>query len=918
MSYKDSLNLPKTGFPMKANLPNMEPEILKKWDDIDLNKLINDDRKGKESFILHDGPPYANGHIHIGTTFNKILKDFIVKYKNIRGFYSPYVPGWDCHGMPIEHNVTKNLGERAKDYPKFKLRKKCRAYAEKFVNQQKKEFHRLGVHGYWDDPYITMSRVYESTIIENFGKLVEKGYIYRGQRPIHWCPKCSTALAGNEIEYDNRPSPSIFVKLKLSGEDKHILIWTTTPWTLPANVATAMHPREEYAEIETPEGVLILADKLKEEVMKKLGFEEYKVIKKTRPADYEGLEYAHPIFKNKKGRVILADYVTMETGSGIVHIAPGHGYEDYQESLKNDLPLISPVDEEGKFTDYAEKYAGQFVFDANENILKDLKDEGTLLYSGTIDHSYPICWRCKSELIFRATDQWFLSVDHDNLRDKLLKEIDGVRWIPAWSRDRIYNMVEERPDWCLSRQRSWGVPIPALYCRDCGEPHMDIDFIRKITDLVQEHGSDVWFEKEVSELAEGIQCKKCGSSDFRKEEDIFDVWFDSSLSHSAVVKKRENLSWPADLYLEAVDQHRGWFQVSLISATATDGSSPYREVLTHGLILDEKMKKMSKSLGNVVSPEQIWKTSGAEILRLWASSVDYTSDAAFGDDVLDNAKDVYFRIRNSFKFILGNLNDFDYDKHAVDYKDMRGIDRYILHRLAKLQEKIIASYDNYQFHRVFRDFHKFCAVDLSQFYFDILKDRLYTYGKDSRERRSGQTAIYILMDTMLKMIAPILPFTAEQAYDFFGKNNKRDSIHLEMLEEDKEKFINDELAQEWETIKSVREQVNIALEKVRNQGIIGKSLEAELTLEIADREIKDVLEKYEKHLNEIFIVSAVNLEKTGEDFTVRSEDPALRIKAVKSDGSKCARCWIYSQTVGEDEEYPDLCDKCSDVVKSEV
>lgn len=918
MSYKDTLNLPKTEFPMKANLPRLEPQMLKKWEEENINEQIENKRKGSKDFILHDGPPYANGHIHLGTTFNKILKDFIVKYKNIRGFNVPYVPGWDCHGMPIEHNVTKNLGERAKEYPKIKLRKKCREYAGKFVDIQREEFKRLGVFGYWDKPYITMSKEYEATIIENFGQLVERGYIYRGMRPIHWCPKCQTALAGNEIEYDDRPSPSIYVRFKMVDEDKYILIWTTTPWTLPANIAVAMHPNENYSEIETDSGTLIIAEKLAEDVKKKLNSKKWNVRNTGKSSLYTGKQYEHPIHKNTRGIIINADFVTMETGSGIVHIAPGHGYDDYQAGLKNKLDIVSPVDKEGKFTEFVKKYEGQFVFDANEHIMKDLKEEGKLLFSETFTHSYPVCWRCKSELIFRATDQWFLDVEHEGLRKQLLKEIDNTKWIPGWSRDRIYNMVTERPDWCLSRQRSWGVPIPVLYCKDCGEPVLDRSFINKVRDMVLEGGADIWFEKSIEEIADGIECSKCGSTNFEKEEDIFDVWFDSALSHAAVVKRRDELSWPSDLYLEAVDQHRGWFQVSLIVSTATDAHAPYREVLTHGLILDKNMKKMSKSLGNVVSPESITKKFGAEIIRLWVSSVDYTSDTGFGEDSLKTPKDVYFRIRNSFKYILGNLNDFDYEKHAVKYDDMMDIDKYILARLDVMKSKIIEYYDEYQFHRVFRDYHNFCANELSSFYFDILKDRLYTYGKHSQERRSGQTAIHIIFDDLVKMIAPILPFTAEQAYAYFAKPKKEHSVHLEVLDSNTERYRNSDIESQWKTLIAIRDKVNIALENLRNSNTIGKSLEAGIEIFTDDDAVKVLLEKYSEYLKEFFIVSEVNIISEQKQDGIEMESPHCIIYAHKAQGGKCARCWIISKTVGQDSEYADLCDKCADVVKTEV
>ncbi len=916
MSYKNSLNLPKTKFPMKANLTELEPRLLKEWEQMNINEKITKKRKGNDTFILHDGPPYANGHIHLGTTFNKILKDFIVKYKNIRGYNTPYVPGWDCHGMPIEHNVTKNLGEKAKTIDKVILRKKCRYYAEKFVNIQREEFKNLGIFGYWESPYITMSSEYEGTIIEHFGKLVEKGYIHRGKRPVHWCSKCQTALAGNEVEYEDKKAPSIFVKLKLINENKSLLIWTTTPWTLPANEAAAFHPKEKYVEIDTDFGIIIVAEKLKKFVIDSIKTKKADVLSVKEAEYYNGKKYEHPIFPDKKCKVILADFVTMETGSGIVHSAPGHGYEDYQAGLKHDLEIISPVDEAGKFTEYVKQYEGQFVFDANKNILNDLQEKGTLVFNEEIIHSYPICWRCKSELIFRATEQWFLDINHNDLRKRLLDEIDKVKWIPGWSRDRIYNMVTERPDWCLSRQRSWGVPIPVVYCKECGEEVLDKNFIFKIRDLVFEHGADIWFEKDVSELTKGMKCSKCGNSSFEKEEDIFDVWFDSALSHAAVVQKRKELKWPSDLYLEAVDQHRGWFQVALIVSVATEGESPYREVLTHGLILDKNMKKMSKSLGNVINPKEIAKKTGAEIIRLWISSIDYTSDQAFREDSLKTPKDVYFRIRNSFKYILGNLNDFEYSRDAVKFEDMMDIDKYMLARLDVLKEKLFNYYDEYQFHKVFRDFHNFCSNELSSFYFDILKDRLYTYGKTSHDRRSGQTAIFIIMNDLLKLIEPILPFTTEETYSYFNMEKKEESVHLEVIDSNINRFRNKELEHDWQILIKLKDKVNIALENLRNSNTIGKSLEAKILLFTDNKELKNLFEKYSKFLKELFIVSKVDVLESplGKD-PVKMENPDCLIYTEKAEGNKCARCWIISKTVGENEKYPDLCDRCIDVVK---
>ncbi|MEO0304011.1 MAG: isoleucine--tRNA ligase [candidate division WOR-3 bacterium] len=916
MDYKDSLNLPKTDFPMKANLPVLEEEILKYWDSIDVyNKLLKE-REDKELYVLHDGPPYANGHIHIGTAFNKILKDFIIKYKSIRGYKTPYIPGWDCHGMPIEHNVTKELGPKLKETSVLELRKKCRDYASKFVNTQKVEFKRLGVFGDWDNPYITMSNDYEADIVDNFGKLVEKGFIYRGLRPIHWCMKCQTALAGNEIEYEDKESPSIFVKFKFEDEDKFFLIWTTTPWTLPANVAIAFHPDEKYVEVESSFGKLVMMKKLVQTVKEKLKDEKFKIVEETDSKKYIGKKYIHPIDKNKKGKVITADFVTTDVGTGIVHIAPGHGYDDYQAGIKNDLEIVCPVNKEGKFFDEIKKYGGMNVFEANPHIIEDLKNEGSLIFAEKIIHSYPVCWRCKSELIFRATEQWFLDVEKNNLRNNLLSEIDNTKWIPVWSKDRIYNMVKTRPDWCLSRQRSWGVPIPVFYCKKCSTPHIKKETIDKIRDIILKEGSDIWFEKDVSYFAKDLKCEKCGSTEFEKETNIFDVWFDSSLSHSAVVKKRKELRWPSDLYLEAVDQHRGWFQVSLIVSTATDGKAPYKEVLTHGLILDKNMKKMSKSLGNVFSPETICKKYGAEIIRLWFSSVDYTSDAPFGEELLSSSKETYFKIRNTIRFMLGNLGNSQPEDFNLTKEDLHPIDRYILANYVKMRKRIIKNYDDYEFHKVFKEFYSFIVTDLSSFYLDIVKDRLYTYPKNSKERKSGLFTLYILLDDMLKLIAPIIPFTVEQAYKYFNKKSKKESIHFEILTDDIYRFEDENILKDFEILNLIREKVLSQLEKLRSENVIGKSIEANLLIKGSNECSNKILEKYKDILFQLFIVSNVKfVDNDGEP--VEKGENKFVLKSEKAEEKKCARCWLHLESVGKHSDHPELCDKCYDAVKME-
>ncbi len=910
MSFKDTVNLPKTDFPMRGNLPKKEPDRLKWWNEINIYKKILEKRKDNKTYILHDGPPYANGHIHVGTAFNKVLKDFVIKSKSMSGYKTPYIPGWDCHGMPIEHKVTSNLGQKARELPKMEIRKACREYATKFVGIQKEEFPRLGVFGDWDNPYLTMDTEYEGDIIGVFKDMAERGYIYKGLRPIHWCSKCETALAEAEVEYKDETSPSIFVKLKLKDEDNtYILIWTTTPWTLPANVAVAVHPEEEYVYLKQNNEIWILAKPLVEINKERLNLSN-EVLNTVKGKELEGLVYLHPIYEEKTGPVVLADYVTMDTGTGCVHTAPGHGYEDYQTGLKYNLPIVSPVDEKGRFTSDVPKWEGKHVFEANKEIVEFLSEKGILLDYEEFLHSYPHCWRCESPLIFRATSQWFLKVDNNNLREKASEAIEkDVQWIPAWSKDRIGNMMESRPDWCLSRQRSWGVPIPSLVCKDCGHSFLDMDVVKKAEEIIRKEGSDAWFEKDIKEFTnKNTKCPKCNSQNLEKEEDIFDVWFDASVSFRAVVEKREELQFPSDMYLEAVDQHRGWFQVSLISGIASGDGIPYRSVLTHGLILDEEKKKMSKKLGNVINPMDIINKYGADILRLWFASVDYTSDMAFGTTSLKSVVDIYRKIRNTYRYLLGNLDGFTIDK-KLTYDELLPVDKYILHRFKETSEKIISAYDNFAFYKVFHLYHNFCVIDLSQFYFDILKDRMYILAKDSKERLSAQTVMYYLLDGLLRLFAPILPFTTEEAYQY-SPFKEEESIHLLTFLETSNEWENKELAQEWFNILKVRDAVFLALEKARNEGLIGKSLESAVSVDAG--ELNDILKKYDKYLKEIFIVSHVEIGKTD---TNPVEKDGIKVSISKAEGEKCERCWMISPTVGKNPEKLNLCDRCYSVVK---
>jgi isoleucyl-tRNA synthetase len=921
MNYKETLNLPTTKFPMKANLPQKEQRILAFWNEHGIYERILQSRDKHKPYILHDGPPYANGHIHMGTGFNKILKDFAVKCFSMQGYYAPYVPGWDCHGMPIEHNVMLELRKTGQNLDKMDIRKRCRAYASKYIKVQRKEFPRLGVLGDWNNPYLTMDPIYEATIIEGFRVIAKNGYIYRGLRPIHWCPRCKTALAEAEVEYGMHTSPSIYIKFPIPDYDKErktsFIIWTTTPWTLPANVAVAVHPKETYVVFTWEKEAYIVAEPLFDKVRAMLNIDERKILKKVKGEEFEGLEAQHPIFDEKKSVTILADFVDMETGTGVVHTAPGHGYEDYQIGLVYDLPIVSPVDNEGKFTDEVPFAEGKLVFEANKDVLSLLKKKGILLHTTTVEHSYPHCWRCSNPLIFRATEQWFLKIDHDNLRERLLKAIEASKWIPEWSKDRIYNMVESRPDWTLSRQRAWGVPIPALYCNSCGTSILDDGVMKKAVAIIEEKNADSWFTEPVDHfLPDDFRCPNCKGTEFTKEQDIFDVWFDSSMSHKAVLEERDELSKPCDLYLEAVDQHRGWFQLSLIVSKTIDDTIPFKTVLTHGLVLDANLKKMSKKLGNIISPEDICEKHGADILRLWFASIDYTSDITFGFELLDTTIDMYRKIRNTFRFLQGNLYDFDPQEHTVAYEGLLPMDQLMLSKLTRLIKEIIEDYRNYRFNRVTHAFHNFCTTELSHYYFDIMKDRLYTHGKDSPERRSTQTVFFTIQRSLLLLIAPILAFTAEEIWQLSPHFSKEsESIHMATFPEPDEYWLSSELGQRFYKLRGLREVVYRALEKRRQDKFIGNALESKVIVSCKNSEIREFLEKPPINLTEYFIVSGVELAEYDAGETYDDEDDLIAVRVEKADGSKCMRCWVFSDTVGTFADHPTICKKCYDTLK---
>ncbi len=904
--YKDTLNLPKTEFPMRANLPKREPERLRQWEELGLYGKIREARSGRPKFILHDGPPYANGHIHMGHALNKILKDIVLRYKTLKGYDCPYVPGWDCHGLPVEHRLFREIGKTKHEVDKLQFRKKAYEYALKYVEIQKEEFKRLGVLGRWERPYLTLSPKYEASLYELFADLVKAGFIYRGRKPVHWCANCETALAEAEVEYYEKNSPSIYVLFPIKGQkDCYFLVWTTTPWTLYSNVAVAVHPDLQYCLVEYKEGekgnIQFWIAETRLEELKSLFLDGVIVKSRRKGKELAGKKYKHP-FLSRCGAIVEADFVSADDGTGFVHIAPGHGYEDYLVGQRYGLDIIMPLNEKGVFSNVGDFpiLEGKNIYQANQLIIDKLKELSLLFYSEEIRHSYPHCWRCKSPIIFRATYQWFLSVDFNGLRDELLKTIDKVKWIPTAGRDRIYAMVKDRPDWCLSRQRYWGLPIPVFYCKDCGQALLEPDIILKLAKLVEQNGSDVWFTEAVLSLVEGVRCKNCNSENFMPGDDIVDVWFESGGSFAAVLEKDEDMLFPADLYLEGSDQHRGWFQSSLIPSTATRGIAPYKAVLTHGFVVDGQGKKMSKSLGNVISPQDVLKDFGADILRLWVASADYHFDIRLSKEILKQLSDAYRKIRNTFRYILGNLYDFDYKKDRVNFKDRLSIDRWAVDRMTKLCESVDKAYENYEFFKVFHQIYNFCNLDMSSFYLDILKDRLYVNGPTSLERRSAQSSLYEIGVALAKIVSPILVFTSDEVWEFLVGD---DSVHLQEWPADLSR-ISDYEREQWHLIWEIREKVLKALERQREQELIGSSLEAKVILYLPEAEFKLVCELSD-YLKYVFIVSQVELYKA-EEFSVTIE---------KAEGNKCVRCWNWSREVGRDHQHPELCPRCVEIVK---
>jgi len=882
MDYKDTLNLPKTGFSMKANLSKKEPEMLEQWEEMRVYDRIRKVSKGRKTYILHDGPPYANGDIHLGTALNKIIKDIVVKSKNMIGFDSIFVPGWDCHGLPIEHQVDKELGEKQYSLSQAEKRRLCRTYAEKYLDLQRKQFKRLGCFGEWDNPYITMDYSYEAKTVEELGKLLLSGDIYKGKKPVYWCASCKTALAEAEVEYEDHTTPSIYVKFPmisdissvlpaLDGEKVSVVIWTTTPWTIPANLAIAFHEDFDYIAVKVKGEVLIIAKELLDYCMDAFGYrdEKYEILDEFKGMVVEGLKCRHP-FIDRESVLILAPFVTLDAGTGTVHIAPGHGQEDYEIGLEYGLDVYAPVDDDGNFTPDVDFFAGQFVFDANDTVNEKLKEVGALLGLVDMEHQYPHCWRCKNPIIFRSTEQWFISMEKNGLREKALKAIDSVSWIPSWGRDRIYGMIENRPDWCISRQRVWGVPITIFYCKQCNNPLYTKETLDHVVALVKEHGADVWYEREAKDLMpEGTVCPVCQCEDFAKESNILDVWFDSGVSHAAVLENTDrwnNLRSPADMYLEGSDQHRGWFHSSLLESVGTRGRAPYASVLTHGFVVDGEGKKMSKSMGNVIDPQVMVNEYGAEILRLWVAAEDYTSDIRISKEILKHLVDAYRRIRNTSRYILGNLSDFDIKKDMVPYKEMKEMDKGALNRLQEIIRRVRNAYENYQFHTVYYTLHNYCTVDLSALYLDVLKDRLYTSKAKSQERKSAQSAMYIILDTMVKLLAPVLVFTAEEVWDSLPDyEGKEESIHMTLFPDVNPEYLNKDIGEKWKTLVDLKSEVSKAIEIARQKKVVGHSLDSCVDI-FAPEKLRGLLENYHKDIKSLFIVSEVNILE--EDNTV--------------------------------------------------
>jgi isoleucyl-tRNA synthetase len=926
MDYKATLNLPRTSFPMKADLPRREPLFLQRWAEMDLYGKIRAQSKGRPKFVLHDGPPYANGHIHLGHALNKILKDIIVKSRQMTGCDSPYVPGWDCHGLPIEHQVDKELKVQGLRLSQVEVRRRCRAYAEKFIDVQRTEFKRLGVLGDWDHPYLTMHPAYLAEILEEYGHFFFSGAIHRSKKPIHWCARCRTALAEAEVEYEEHRTPSIFVKLPLvqapeqvpelaTYQNVSLVIWTTTPWTLPANLAIAAHPDFIYAAVDIGGEVLVLAADLAPGLLSLWGLEGQEILR-VKGRRLEGAVCRHP-WLERDSQVILANYVTLEAGTGLVHIAPGHGQEDYDSGLKYGLTPYSPVDDGGRFTQEVPEFAGQPVWAANAGIIELLRQKSRLLAAEDTTHSYPHCWRCKQPIIFRATEQWFISMEANDLRRQALEAIDRVTWVPRWGRERIYQMVERRPDWCISRQRAWGVPIVAFHCRKCGAVHLTPEILQGIVQRVRQEGVDFWFATPAADLLPPGTVCACGASDFKKETDILDVWFDSGVSWAAVLEPDPDLALPADLYLEGSDQHRGWFHSSLLTRVGTQGQAPYKGVLTHGFVVDGDGRKMSKSLGNVIAPQEVMDKYGAEILRLWVAAEDYRDDVRLSPDILKQLADAYRRFRNTARFMLGNLYDFDPETHWLEPEAREELDRLALSWLAQLLARVKRAYQDYEFHLAYHRLHQFCAVEMSAIYLDILKDRLYISKANSRARRSAQSTLQDLLQGLTLAMAPILSFTADEVWEHLPGTDRPASVHLGALPSPPPGFPDEELLAKYDFLLKVRGEINRGLEEARKDKRLATAPEAAVILG-ATGELYDKLKSQAAELQTLAQVAELQvdpMEALAGAGMVAAEIPDLVVLVNKAAGDKCIRCWFTSPSVGQDARHPQVCARCRQVLE---
>ena len=935
MDYKATLNLPKTAFPMKANLPKTEPEMLAWWESFGIYKRLRQASAGRPVWILHDGPPYANGHIHLGTMLNKVLKDVIVKSRSMSGFNAVYVPGWDCHGLPIEHQVDKELGldkagidvRNAMD--PIEKRRKCREYANRFIDIQRSEFKRLGVFGDWDNPYITMDPAYEAVIARELGRFVGRGLVYKDLKPVHWCMHCRTALAQAEVEYEDQKTPSVWVKFPLTsmpsefqsvlgGRRAFAVIWTTTPWTLPANLAIAVHPAQDYVALARGQEVYVVARALLDDFLRLFPDREHTVLASVSGDKLVGHGFRHP-WLAREGKIAAAEFVGVDQGTGLVHIAPGHGEEDYELGKSLGLKIYNPVDDAGRFVADVEHFAGLTVWDANPKIIEHLKSVGMLIAQRPLDHTYPHCWRCKNPTLFRATEQWFIDLNKRGFRAGALEAIKrDVQWIPSWGEDRIYNMVAHRLEWVISRQRVWGVPIVAFYCTGCETLLLEERIVEHVATIFRQgRGGDEWYAREARDLLPpGTRCAKCHGESFRKETDILDVWFDSGCSHAAVLEARPELHWPAELYLEGSDQHRGWFQSSLLESIGTRDAPPYKSVVTHGFFVDGEGRKMSKSLGNVISLDEVLPKFGAEVLRLWVAAEDYTQDIRVSMEILDRLADAYRRMRNTFRFLLGNLGDFDPARDRQSYARLDEVDRWVLDRLARLIGRVRRAYDEYEFHTVFHAVHNFCAVDLSALYLDIIKDRLYTSRPDDPRRRAAQTVCFDVFSALARLMAPILTFTSEEAWRHMPGVHS-ESVHLERFPEAAREWLDDTLKRDWDRLLEVRREVAKALETARAEKLIGSGLEAAVRIASAPEDLPALLRAKRELLPTVFIVSRVELDRSaaGASITYESQDiPGLVIGVDRARGEKCERCWTRSEHVGESRAHPTLCERCVPIV----